>query len=148
MGRIYTTIDIAKPIGEVFTYVTTPDHWLAWHVTARSVSGPTDHSLLPGETVNEELETMGQRRQAVWTVQERAAPDRWVIAGQLGGGGSATITYTLQATAGGTTFAREVVYELPGPLALVDGLLIRPRMESEATASLRRLKEVLEQPGS
>ena len=51
MAQIFTSIEIARPIDEVFEYITTPAHWPEWHTTALGVSGAIDHSLLPGETV-------------------------------------------------------------------------------------------------
>lgn len=145
MAQIFTSIEIARPIDEVFEYITTPAHWPDWHTTALGVSGTTtDRSLLPGETVAEEVKVIGRRSQAEWTVREREAPTRWVIEGAVAAGGKAVITYTLEPTATGTRFGREVVYELPALLSLVNGLLVRPRLESEADESLKRLKEKLE----
>src|SRR5215204_5542865 len=144
MAQIFTSIEIARPIDEVFEYITTPVHWPEWHTTALGVSGATDHSLLPGETVAEEVKVAGRRSQAEWTVREREPPTRWVVEGEVAGGGKAVITYTLEPTATGTRFGREVVYELPALLAIVDGLLVRPRLEGEAEESLKRLKEKLE----
>ena len=144
MAQIFTAIEIARPIDEVFEYITTPDHWPDWHTTALGVSGATNHSLLLGETVAEEVKVAGRRSQAEWTVTAREAPTRWAVEGEVAGGGKAVITYTLEPTATGTRFGREVVYELPALLALVDGLLVRPRLEGEADESLKRLKDKLE----
>jgi uncharacterized protein YndB with AHSA1/START domain len=144
MPRIFNSIEINRPIAEVYDYITTPAHWPDWHTTALGVSGVTERSLEPGESVNEEVKVMGRRSAAEWTVQESQPPTRWVIAGTIAAGASAVITYTLTPTATGTTFGREVVYELPALLGLVDGVVIRPRLESEADESLRRLKEQME----
>jgi uncharacterized protein YndB with AHSA1/START domain len=145
MPRIFNSIEINRPIDEVYEYITTPAHWPDWHTTALSVSGATERSLDLGESVNEEVKVMGRRSQAEWTVQERQRPTRWVISGTIAAGASAVITYTLTPTAGGgTTFGREVVYDLPALLELVDGVIIRPRLESEADASLAQLKAQME----
>ena len=144
MAQITTAIEIARPIDEVFEYITTPAHWPAWHTTALGVSGAIDHSLLPGETVAEEVKVAGRRSQAEWTVRDREPPNRWVVEGEVAGGGKAVITYSLQPTATGTRFERMVDYELPALLSMVDGLLVRPRLEGEADESLKRLKEKLE----
>jgi uncharacterized protein YndB with AHSA1/START domain len=144
MPRIYTSIEIDRPIEQVFDYVTTPANWPDWHTTALDVSGTTERSLEAGEAVTEDVKLMGRRSSATWTVRERTPPTRWVIEGQIAAGAKAVITYHLRANGAGTTFGREVVYTLPRALALVNGVLVKPRLEAEATASLRRLKDGLE----
>ncbi len=146
MTYIYTTIQIQTPIERVFDYVTTPGNWPRWHPSSLGVSGATDHSLEPGEQVTEEFRVAGRRGSVVWTVREREAPRRWVIEGQVEGGGDGTITYTLAPHNGGTTFEREFVYDMTNPLlALLDRLLLRRRVKAESAEALRRLKDVLEE---
>ncbi len=146
MTRIYKTIQINASIEQVFDYVTTPGNWPRWHPSSLGVSGATGHSLEPGEQVTEEFRVAGRRGSVVWTVREREVPPRWVIEGQVQGGGDGTITYTLAPHNGGTTFEREFVYAMPNPLlALLDRLVLRRRVEAESAEALGRLKEVLEE---
>lgn len=145
MSRVYKTIQIDAPVERAFDYVTTPGNWPAWHPSSLKVSGATDHSLKPGEQVTEEFYVAGRRGRVVWTAREREAPRRWVIEGQVQGGGSGTITYILTPHADGTTFEREFAYTMPNPLlALLDRLVLRRRVEAQSTEALRRLKQVLE----
>lgn len=145
MTRIHSIIYIRKPIEHVFDYVTTPGNWPQWHPSSLDVHGATDHSLEPGETVMGEFRVAGRRGHVVWTVRHREAPRRWVIEGQVEGGGTGTITYTLTPRADGTTFEREFVYSMPNALlALLDWLVIRRRIEAESAEALRRLKQALE----
>ncbi|HMA38174.1 MAG TPA: SRPBCC family protein [Chloroflexia bacterium] len=149
MTRIYTTIAIRRPPAAVFEYVTTPGNWPQWHVSSLGVQGATDHSLAPGEQVTEAFRVAGRRGRVVWTVRERDASRRWVIARRIIGGGGGVITYTLRPTATGTRFEREFVYEVPTLLmALLDRLVVRRRVTRESTASVRRLKQVLERDAS
>ena len=61
------------------------------------------------------------------------------------GGGGGTITYTFMPYNDGTTFEREFVYTISNPLlALLDRLVLRPRVEAETAEALRGLKSVLE----
>ncbi len=144
MTRILTTARIQAPIEEVFDYVTTPGNWPEWHPSSLGVSGATDHPLEPGEQVTEEFRVAGRRGRVVWTVREREAPRRWLIDGQVEGGG--TITYTLTQHDDGTTFEREFIYTMPNLLlALLDRLVLRRRVEAESAEALRRLKRTLEQ---
>ena len=145
MTRIYTTIRVEEPPERLFEYVTTPGNWPAWHPSSLGVSGATDHSLEPGEKVTEEYTVAGRRGRVIWTVREREAPRRWVIAGKVEGGGGGTITYSMTPDAGGTIFERDFVYTMPNALlALLDRLVLRRRVEAESAEALRRLKDVLE----
>jgi uncharacterized protein YndB with AHSA1/START domain len=145
MSRVHKTIQIATPVERAFDYVTTPGNWPEWHPSSLEVSGATDHSLVPGEQVTEEFYVAGRRGRVVWTVREREAPRRWVIEGQIQGGGSGTVTYILTPHADGTTFERDFVYAMSNPLlALLDRLVLRRRVEAESAEALRRLKKVLE----
>jgi uncharacterized protein YndB with AHSA1/START domain len=145
MTLIHKTIRINAPIEQVFDYVTTPGNWPAWHPSSLGVSGATDHSLEPGEQVAEEYRVAGRRGRVMWTVHERVAPRRWMIDGQVEGGDSGKITYTLIPHEEGTTFEREFVYTMPNLLlAMLDRLVLRRRVEAESAEALRRLKDVLE----
>jgi len=144
VSRIYTSIRIDEPAEKLFDYVTTPGNWPVWHPSSLGVSGATDHSLEPGEKVIEEYMVAGRRGRVVWTVRERVAPRRWIIDGEVDGGGSGTITYNLTPEAGGTLFERDFVYAMPNALlALLDRLVLRRRVEAESSEALRRLKGVL-----
>jgi uncharacterized protein YndB with AHSA1/START domain len=145
MSRVVTHATIARPPDDVFAYVTTPGHWPQWHPSSLGVTGATDHSLAVGEEVTESFLVAGRRGSANWIVREREEPRHWVIFGQVEGGGTGTITYTLTPQDGGTAFEREFTYEMNNPLlALLDRLVLRRRIEAESTEALRRLKKRLE----
>jgi uncharacterized protein YndB with AHSA1/START domain len=146
MTRVYTSTHINKPIDQVYDYITTAGNWPQWHPSSLGVTGATDHSAQVGEQITEKFLVAGRRGEATWTVRERHAPSRWIIEGVVGGSGSGgIITYTLTRKDGGTFFEREFVYHFRNPLfALLDGLLVRPRVEAESSEALRRLKQVLE----
>jgi uncharacterized protein YndB with AHSA1/START domain len=145
MPRVVTRAIIARSPEEVFAYVTTPDHWPAWHPSSLGVAGETDHSLTVGEEVTESFLVAGRRGKAVWTVRGREEPRRWVIFGQVEGSGTGTITYRLTPQEGGTAFEREFTYEMNNPiLALLERLVLRRRIDAESTEAVRRLKERLE----
>ena len=145
MSRIYTSIIIHKPVEQVFDFVTTANSWPQWHPSSLSVRGASDHSGVSGDQVTEEFLVAGRRGQAVWTVRERAYPQRWVIDGRVSKAGGGTITYTLTWQNGSTKFEREFIYHFHNVLArLLDRWLIRPRIEAESAEALRRLKQVLE----
>ncbi len=147
MTQIITSATIDRPIEAVYAYVTTPGHWPEWHPSSLGVSGATDHSLLVGEQVTERFLVAGRRGEVVWTVREREAPRRWVIAGVItsGAGGSGVVSYSLTAHGDATDFRREFTYPLPNPLyALLDALLLRRRIRAESAEAVRQLKRRLE----
>ncbi len=143
--RVVKIITIAMPPARVFDYVTTPDQWPQWHPSSIAVRGATRRSAMPGEQISEEFVVAGIHGTVLWTVVQRQAPQRWVIEGDVAGGGRGTITYTLSADTSGTRFEREFVYPIPNLLlALVDGFYLRTRIEAESAQALARLKHVLE----
>jgi uncharacterized protein YndB with AHSA1/START domain len=145
MSRVVTRATIMRSPEEVFAYVTTPGHWPEWHPSSLGVTGATDHSLAVGEEVTESFLVAGRKGSAHWTVREREEPRRWVIFGQVEGGGTGSITYTLTPQDGGTLFEREFTYAMSNPLlGLLDALVLRRRIEAESAEALRRLKERLE----
>lgn len=145
MSRIYTRANIARSVETVFDYVTTPGNWSQWHPATLSVEGAVDHPLAAGEQVIEGISVGVRRDRVIWTVLERERPRRWVIAGQGGRGGSATITYSLTPGGTGTLFERELVYQMPNVfLACLDFLLIRYLIKAQSARALNNLKRVLE----
>lgn len=144
--RIHNETMINKPIADVFDYATTPGNWPRWHPSSLAVSGATDHSLAVGERVTEEYRVAGREGQVVWTVTEREAPHRWVIAGEIvGRAAGGTVAYTLSTAAGGTYFEREFSYPTPSLwFRLLNALLFRRRIAAESAEAVRRLKRVLE----
>ncbi|WIG59433.1 MAG: hypothetical protein OJF49_002180 [Ktedonobacterales bacterium] len=150
MTRIYTSATIERGIEDVFAYVTAPGHWPEWHPSSLDVSGATDHALDVGEQCTEHFRVAGREGYVVWTVTERDAPRRWVIAGTIVGGGSGVITYALTAhDSGMTSFERTFEYPTPNPLlALLDTLVLRRRITAESQEALRRLKARLEASGT
>ena len=145
MTTIVTQTSILRPIAEVFDYVSTPAHWLAWHPSSLGLHGATDHSLRVGEEVTEEFRVAGRRGSVTWKVVARDAPNRWTITGIVAAGGKGTITYALTAIADGTAFRREFDYAMPNRFAvLLDRLFIRRRIEAESILAVSRLKQALE----
>jgi len=145
MTRIYSVALIQCPPRVIFDYVTAPEHWPEWHPSSLGVTGATNHPLNIGEQCTEHFRVAGREGYVVWTVVDCEVPRLWVITGEIAGGGSGTITYTLTPADGGTRFEREFVYPLPNPLlALLDALVLRRRITTESDQALRALKTRLE----
>ena len=143
--RIRSSVEIARDPDLVFDYVTTPANWPKWHPSSLGVSGAVDHPLDLGEQVTEDSLVAGRRGQAVWTVVEREAPERWVIAGEVNGRPAGAIIYTVTAAGAGTRFDRELVYASPNLLfAVLNRISIHARIERESAEAVLRLKQILE----
>ena len=143
--RIRSSVEIARDPDLIFDYVTTPANWPKWHPSSLDVSGASDHSLDLGEQVTEDFRVAGHLGRAVWTVLEREAPERWVIAGEVNGRKAGAITYTLTPSGSGTRFDRELVYTSPSLLfAVMNRMSVRAEMERESAEAVQRLKRILE----
>jgi uncharacterized protein YndB with AHSA1/START domain len=143
--RIVDRADIAAPQERVFAYVTAPVNWPRWHPQSRAVSGVVDRTPQPGEKTIEEFEIAGRKGRATWTSIAVDPPRRWEFEGRGEGGGGAHIVYTLEPTAAGTHFERELVYRGPNLLfAIVDAVQIRAVMERDSAEAVRRLKQAIE----
>lgn len=155
--RIHNEVVIARPPAVVFNYVSTPQNWPKWHPSSLGVSGATDHSLAPGERVTETFVVAGRSGVVVWTVTDSKPPRTWSIEGEIEGRKAGTVTYTLTPamtpsltpSAESTRFEREFTYRSPTLLfALLNRLVLRPRIQAESTEAVRRLKARLEAPQS
>ncbi len=144
-AHLRSSIDIARPPTEVFDYVTTPGNWPQWHPSSLAVHGSTDHPLDTGEQVTEDFIVAGRRGQVVWTVIAREPERRWVIRGQVAGGGEGIISYTLTPIASGTHFQRDFDYTFRQLLLIIlDRVQLRARVRAESEAALQHLKANLE----
>lgn len=143
--RIVTVASIRRPPSVVFDYVTTPAHWPAWHPSSLAVSGSVDHPIDLGEQVTEEFRVAGRRGRVVWTVAAREPPVKFTIEGTIDGRAAGTVTYSLTPTASGTRFERDFTYGAPSLwFAILNGSILRARIQSESDTAVARLKSLLE----
>lgn len=146
--RIHSEATIARPPAQVFTYVSTPGNWPAWHPSSLGVSGATDHPLQVGEQVTERFRVAGREGTVVWTVSERKDPVSWVIDGDIDGRPAGTVAYTLTPAGDGTRFERDFTYRAPTLLfSLLNWAALRQRIDDESAQAVRQLKAVLDGGG-
>jgi uncharacterized protein YndB with AHSA1/START domain len=145
--KILTSIFIARPVTEVYEYLTTAANWADWHPATLSVSGAADHSANPGETIVEEIHAGYRQERVTWKVTEKLAPYYWEIDGEGERGGVAVIIYRLSERPGGTLFLRELCYRMPNPLlTLLDWVYVQFLMRKQSRTALHNLKRRLENP--
>ena len=141
---VVSTMRIHRPIGDVFTFFTTPKNWPLWHPASISVAGATDHSLEIGEEVTEEFRAGDGKGTAVWRVTARDAPRLWRIE-TAPAKSRVTITYRLRADGEDTVFERDMQYKFGGLwYSLLDPFVIRPRIERKLAQAVSNAKEILE----
>ncbi|HYW54264.1 MAG TPA: SRPBCC family protein [Dongiaceae bacterium] len=144
MTRIVSSATIHRAPEDVFDYVTTPAKWKEWHPSTMRVDGGT-HPLEAGETCTEEFVVAGRRGVCDWIVTRRERPALWEIESRRSSGGSATITYELVPSAGGTRFTRTLQYRMPNAvLSLLDALVFRRRIERESATAVDNVRGALE----
>lgn len=145
MTSIMTTIEIRRPVEQVFDYITTSGNWPKWHPSSLSVSGVTDHPMDLSEEVTEEYLVAGRRGEVAWTVCENDPPWKWIIAGETQSGVPGCITYLLSPRGNGTSFVRIFDYPTRNLLQyLLDRFVVRSKVTEESEEALQHLKKVLE----
>ena len=147
MTRIVSTVSIRRPPGEVFDYVSTPANWKQWHPSTVGVSGDAAHPQTVGERCVEEFVVAGRRGETEWTVTRCERPSVWRIETRPKAGGAGSVMYELAPDAGGTAFTRTLEYTMPNPLlAVLNALVLRPRVVRESETAVQNLRRVLEGP--
>ena len=144
MTNVCVSIHIKQPVEKVFDYVTTASNWPKWHPSTVSVSGAVFHPALEGETIVEKVKFGIARDRFTWKVEERKPPKRWVISGTSDHGQKVRIAYTLTAKDDGTLWEREMYFDIPKSLQLVDNLLFSKLVKRNSETAVRQLKEVME----
>jgi uncharacterized membrane protein len=145
MIRFENTIEIDRPIAEVFAYVGDLEHIPEWNwaVTAtRKVS----HG--PIRVGTEYTQTRSVPKPATESLRITAfdSPEMIEIEGTLGPF-PARVSYRLDEQDRVTTVINEVELETPGALALAAPVTSR-RIRASVAENLRALKDLLEQPSS
>ena len=122
--RKITTATIARPLPEVFDWVTTPAYWpLFWPVTlAVDVAEPWRPFRI-GDHCREHIEILAWRGHVDWTVDLVERPHRCVLTAvssgdtvmsKLGGHNTGRIEYTLSGDDRTTEFQRDMTYPIEG----------------------------------
>jgi hypothetical protein len=142
---------IARPPGDVFRFVTTPDNWVGSHPVTASVRGETSQPRGAGtrwvEVIQPNPQAPGFETEWWATI---AVPDRlWAIETKrlAFDGLRCRIVYTFSAEAGGTRFHRDMACLVSDELRLDPAMEAALAMPDPHDAYLARLKQKLEQAG-
>jgi uncharacterized protein YndB with AHSA1/START domain len=137
------TVEIARPVDEVFTFVTTPANFPRWAGAVVAASRQTSPGPVGvGTTFTQQNRLLGRRFTTALRVVAYEPGRRFEYASTAGPIGFAG-HYTFAPTAGGTRFTAVDETTPPGLLRRLAPLL-RPLAQRQIARNLARLKAVLE----
>jgi uncharacterized protein YndB with AHSA1/START domain len=141
------SVMIDRPPEAVYDFACTPAHWPHWHPSSLRLFGSVDAPLAAGARFEEDVRAGGRSGHLVWTVEQAERARRWIATAEVDNGARLRLGYQFAATATGTAFQRELVYDLPHLwLDLLNLLVLRRRIAAESALSLTQLRQTLEHP--
>ncbi len=150
MAKLERTIEIDAPPERVYDVLTDPTCLGDWVTIQEELVSAPDAPLEEGDCVVQRMKVVGRRFEVSWDVEvaERPKKVRWSGDGPMGS--TARATYELSSNGnGGTKFSYTNEYDLPGgPIGKMAGKALVSVSGSEADATLKRLKEFIENKDS
>jgi uncharacterized protein YndB with AHSA1/START domain len=145
MGTLHATVDIGRPLAEVFAFVAEPRNMPLWYEAVDEVTKTTDAPsgpgarylvtrALPGGRAHNDVELTEHHLDRVVTLESRSGPTPF------------RYRYTLEPNGSGTRLTLEGRISsagLPGPIGRLDGVATR-LFERGMQQNLRQLKRILE----
>lgn len=142
MARFEYTVQIARPPGEVFAFVTEPVNYPRWQPSLVEVHPHGTGPLRIGREVTEVRRFLGRVMETTWICTEHRPSLRSVIESEEGPVPFRG-TWELEPAGGATRFTWRL--EAGGLAARAAGSLVAHATRRELAANTLRLKELLEQ---
>ena len=142
MVTVEHTIEIDRPIDEVFAYLTDVQRLPEWQSSVTWVQPP--ESMAAGARVEELREFMGRRAKSTLEVDAYEPPARFALRA-VEGPVRYDVDHRLQDVGGRTRMAVVGTAKVPGMLSFAARPLVKG-IERQLRADLGRLKELLERP--
>lgn len=145
MKRYEHSIEIERPVEEVFDFISRPENFPLWQESLLEIRREAEGPLRVGSEVTEVRSFMGRRMETTWTCTEHEPCERSSIEEDEGlvpfkG------TFELEALGGSTLFTWTV--ETPGPRGIkVPGAIVGRMVRRQLAVDSERLKELLEGGG-
>ena len=145
MKRYEHSIEIERPVEEVFDFISRPENFPLWQESLLEIRREAEGPLRVGSEVTEVRSFMGRRMETTWTCTEHEPCERSSIEEDEGlvpfkG------TFELEALGGSTLFTWTV--ETPGPRGIkVPGAIVGRMVPRQLAVDSERLKELLEGGG-
>jgi uncharacterized protein YndB with AHSA1/START domain len=137
--RVELTIEIRRPVADVFAYVTDPEHLPEWQESAVAIRKISDRRWeeerrIAGRRVECEVEMTELEPEKRFKLRSHAAPVELEV------------EHLLSETDGGTRIEVEAEGRAHGLMRFAEGA-IQSRAQKELEADFDRLKAILESPG-
>ncbi len=135
------TVEIERPVDEVFEYVTDAGNYPRWQPSLVAVRPRSERRLTVGSAVTETRRFLGREMETTWTCTEHEPCTRSTIEtddGPVPFRG----TFLLEPAAEGTRFTW--VVEVRGAATRLGGPLVGRAVRRELQTNTARLKELLE----
>ena len=145
MKRYEHSIEIERPVEEVFDFISRPENFPLWQESLLEIRREAEGPLRVGSEVTEVRSFMGRKMETTWTCTEHEPCERSSIEEDEGlvpfkG------TFELEALGESTLFTWTV--ETPGPRGIkVPGAIVGRMVRRQLAVDSERLKELLETGG-
>ncbi|MCP4137463.1 MAG: hypothetical protein GY754_41230 [bacterium] len=142
------TIEINRPIKEVFDYKTNPAYWPNYHPLSVEVGPELQGPPVIGTEFYEVVNVLSIKQRFEWKVVKYSSPGLFEIAGSVKGffGGDAVITYTLEEKGDKTLFTRRFeIKRYNAILKFLDWLMINRVADYDGKNALKNLKKIMEE---
>jgi hypothetical protein len=147
VSLVIASIDIDAPIQDVWEHIMDPSKMRSWVTIVQRIDRVDPGPIRPGFRMSQTLHLRGVNFKVHWTLEELDAPyhARWEGTGPARS--TAVTENRLTQRDGRTHFDYRNEFATPfGPLgAAASRVIVGGIPEKEANASLRRLKEILEE---
>jgi uncharacterized membrane protein len=142
MVRIAQSIEVERPIEEVFAFVTRFENLPRWEAGILEAGQLAPGPLGVGVRGRDVRQFLGRRTETTYEVTEHELPRRFAVR-SLSGPVSVRASYTFEPVGAGTHVRSVAELALGGPVRLLAPLVTRV-MQRQHAKDLRRLKAVLE----
>jgi uncharacterized protein YndB with AHSA1/START domain len=145
VAPIVSAIEVARPPGEVFAYVTDPARLPEWQDGVVSARMATDGPPRPGSRFTTTTRIGGAEQVSTLEITEISPPRVWAVRG-LDGPVRVRATVTVDPLEGGAGSRVTLTLDFSGhgPGRMLVPLVVRPAAARQAPGSSQRLKKALE----
>ena len=143
--RIEESVEINRPVAEVYEYVANPENLPEWSGIALETRKDTPGPLLEGSTFTTAAKFLGRRIETPFEVTSHEFPRRHSHK-STGGPMPAEWTLTFEEVGGGTRYTQVMEGE-PGHFFKLAGPLLERAGRRQFRADLENLKDLLEAQG-
>lgn len=144
--RVEESVEISRPVEEVFAYVANPENLPEWSGIVLEVHKETQGQLQEGGRFTVGAKFLGRRFETPFEVSAHEPPRRHSDK-STGGPFPQEYTYTFEETAGGGTRFTQVAEGEPGGFFKLVGPLLEMAGRRQFRADLQTLKDLLETQG-